>query len=182
MDAELATEWRNLQESATAQLATRNPPRRGLSYVVKVIELPSFDDASTHELFRESTGAAPSVGRRTVWRRSVDLAKFEGPLAQLKHGRSLAPTLETQIVSLVDPEVADLVRLISRLRVPAPPIHSVVGVDGVTHRLILGDGFTQLGVEWWVRPPEGWEDVASLKMLVRSLIDTKVARCGLTSA
>ena len=164
MEQEFEGEWRRLEEEATAALM-RLPERDRASPECHAVLLPSFEDCRSYTLFVPPPGSQP-IGVRRVWRRHVDLAKFEGPVIRLRYGRKIEPTIDEHEVVLSRDTVAGILERAAATEVPPRIRERIAGADGETYVLSFGGLFVSARFEWWSQPPKGWEP---LDMLLRDI-------------
>jgi hypothetical protein len=109
-----------------------------------------------------------------TWRRALDHAKLETPIARLKHGPRLQPTLEERDGALPREVAEELMRRAAQLRVP---VHVSAGVtlDGVVRILRLGKPFSTARFAWNGDPPPGWEGLAELARELAASIESALA-------
>jgi hypothetical protein len=72
-----------------------------------------------------------TCGVKRVWRRRIDIAKFENPITRLKYPRTLEPAIEEQDVPLFPERVNEILARAAALEVPARSRENVIGLDGV---------------------------------------------------
>ena len=174
METEHRREWEALERMARAWLETP-PSRPGVHAELHAVVLPTFEDghAATLAMPLAHSGAAP-LGVHRTWRRALDLAKLETPIARLKHGPRLQPTLEERDSALPREVAEELMRRAAQLRVP---VHVSAGVtlDGVVRILRLGKPFSTARFAWNGDPPPGWEGLAELARELAASIESALA-------
>jgi hypothetical protein len=157
MEQEFHVEWRRLEDEARAVLQ-RVPERDGVLPECHAVVLPSFEDCRSYTILAPTmNSSAQAVGVRRVWRRHIDLAKFDGPVIRLRFGPKLQPTIDEQEVLLPAEIVNRVMERAARVRVPACIRDRTVGADGESYVLSFGRLFVSTRFEWWSQVPEGWE-------------------------
>jgi len=166
MEREFEAEWRRLEGEATANLLQVAERERAWPECHAVI-LPSFEDCRSYTILRPPADSpAPPLGVRRVWRRHLDLGKFEAPVIRLRHGPKVQPTIDEQEAVLSPDAVASILERAAGTKVPARISERRAGADGETYVLSFGDLFVSTRFTWWCDPPEGWEP---LELLLRDI-------------
>ncbi len=162
MEREFHGEWQRLEEQATAILM-RPPVRDRYSSECHVVTLPSFDDGRAYTLMISGlNGPEGPLGIRRVWRRHVDLAKFDGPVIRLRYGPKLEPTIDQEDAPVGRQLVDGILERAANLRIPPYVREKTIGTDGVSYVVSFGGYFLATQLQWWCEPPAGWEDLAVL--------------------
>jgi hypothetical protein len=174
METEHRREWEALERAARAWLE-EPPSRPGLHAEIHAVVLPSFEDGLSASLAMPmARSSAAALGVRRAWRRALDLAKLESPIARLKHGPKLEPTLEERDVAVPRAAADELVRRAAELRVPAH-VSAGVSLEGVVCILRFGTSFSAARFAWTGDPPTGWEGLAELARGLAALIESELA-------
>jgi len=171
MGYQQSTEFEELSKRAIDQL------RQGSSQVgyrceLQALLLPSTGDCISYEIFTPVRRAEDSVlAIKTVWKRNLDAQKLESPLARMKYGSHLEPTLEHTKIPVSHDYVSALLDRASRLavqvRVPVPSL----SLDGTGYELAIGDFWAAARFHWWESPPSQWRAVRDLWVAVKAFMD-----------
>jgi len=164
-------EFEELTKRAMDQL------RQGSSHVgyrceLQALLLPSTGDCIGYEIFTQVRRAGdPVLAVKTVWKRTQDQQKFESPLARMKYGARLEPTLSHTKIPVSHDYVSALLERASNLavqvRVPVPSL----GLDGTSYELAVGDYWAVARFHWWESPPNGWRSVRDLWVAIKAFMD-----------
>ena len=90
MMEEYVDEWSDLMDRALASIRSgAQIQERGAQRLFQLVVIPAFEVAASWELIRIwSPTTSPSFDIALLtWDQQSDAAKFENPLARLKHGR-----------------------------------------------------------------------------------------------
>lgn len=167
--------WHRLKNHAQAEVRRGFLPPfvkgRRSERLLRIVYLPSFEDAVGWELFevREGDTPASALAHRTTWRQEQDLRSFGGPqdrLAALRHkfhGDATEPTLAYKSVTphlrLVRDATARLAAMQVSLRNPSS---KSMGCDGDSYELTLGDFWVEVTLRWWEEPPAEWSEAGAV--------------------
>ena len=179
MDRELQKEWRTLEEEAVALLRKYDDSDPGFVVDATLLVLPSFEDCWAYSILRSVRDSeVPAKGQRRVWRRTVDLQKFENPIARLKHGGRLAPTIERSKKDVPRSSALALLDRVVSSRLPPFTLKRSLGTDGTSYEVSFGHAFISSHFCWWESPPEGWQPLERFVGDVRALVDAAVGGAG----
>jgi len=171
MEKEFEGEWRRLEEEAVATLM-RLPERDRALPECHAVVLPSFEDCRSYTILSARPDSSkPLVGVRRVWRRRVDLAKFESPVIRLRYGPKIQPTIDEEETALPRETVTSILERAAGARVPARIRERTIGTDGETYVLSFGDLFVSTRFKWWSHAPEGWESLEILRRAIAHAVD-----------
>jgi hypothetical protein len=181
MDVEQQDEWRDLR--GRAEFALRRGVqlrRRGCrtERLAQILVMPSFSSWSSSEVFRVASDEQEEfIASRMTWDLGSDAARLATPVERLRHPRALEPTLLRSQHPLPHDAGSKIVTDASSLQVLLAPRQRVMGLDGTSYLLTLGDHFAELSVRWWERPPDNWAAVgnfaASLVQVVDSVVQSR---------
>ena len=171
MEREFHDEWYALQQEALSALRACGSGERGYVVIARALVLASFDDSRAYALLKpRGRKEAPELVKRYVWRRTVDLGKFESPVVRLRYPRPLHPTVEADAERPLSSTGPLLARILDA-RVSPCVLDSPLGVDGVSYEVAFGDSSTRSTFRWWVTPPVGWEPFEQLVTDLETLFD-----------
>ena len=163
MDPEQLLEWQSLEDAALESVRASVTLRADEARVLQFITMPAFKSATAWEVARSRRHPENCRAIRTRWNREADFDKLRSPVERLKHPRKLRPTIEHLEIAIDSSDVNELLARIELLRIAPYVKEYVVGTDGVSYELSIGDdGFLAASYHWWVEPPEPWKPLASL--------------------
>ena len=176
MVSEFHEQWRALESAARAAL-TRSAVRDDLQAKCHCVFLPSFEDCRAYTVLLPSPRSPlPPLGVRRVWRRKMDLAKFESPVMRLRYGPKLEPTVEENEAGLEREVIEMLLGAASSMSVPAHPEQPQWGADGEAYVLDFPGSFLSSQFRWWGEPPSGWETLRDLHIKVAGVVEGGLTR------
>jgi hypothetical protein len=176
MQRQHAEEYLRLEHEAITRL------RNGVSHKnycrkLQALVLPSFEDCCSYELFAMSRATSPALAVKTVWKRNVDTAKFQTPVARLKHGigTQLAPTIELSENTIPENLLNTLLERAALLTLPPAAPSKHFGIDGVSYEVSFNNSFAWSRFRWWQEPPAGWEPLQKLFHEIEELVCREVS-------
>jgi hypothetical protein len=164
-------EFEDLAKRAIDQL------RQGSSHVgyrceLQALLLPSKGDCICYEIFTPVRRAEdPVLAIKTVWKKGIDAQKFESPLARMKFGSHLEPTLEHTKIPVSHDYVSALLERASRLAVQVRVAVPSLSLDGTSYELAIGDFWAAARFHWWESPPNQWKGVRDLWVAIKAFMD-----------
>lgn len=172
MEQKSAAGWSELRNRATAAIKRGAIcDERGVSRLFQVAVLPSFDVATSWEVFfKRDKEAVSHFALLTTWDQSNDAAKFRTPTERLRHPPVIAPTIRTRRIALPSEPVAAWCKALRSTSIPTWPGDHVFGMDGVFYRFAAGDPFMSVTLDWWEDGPDEWaEFTAAVRNVLAAL-------------
>jgi hypothetical protein len=104
-------------------------------------------------------GQSPTYAARlTVWRRDLDLPKFDSPVERLKYPSQLLPTLESEEFELNQTLAEELLARFHDISISPIPRRFSGGLDATLYELAFGHDRIGGGrLNWCDEPPDEWQ-------------------------
>lgn len=182
---DLDKEWENLSDTAVGRLeGALDQNEQGVQSLIQVLVRPAFEPDFVWRLLRHNPpfgkGNVSYSARCLCWRKDVDNQKFRSPEERLRYSSPLHPTFETHDILLDAAYAENALTHLCALTIPAFVPQHIMGFDGVTYRLRVGDLFLRAEYQWWCDPPESWKPLSNfVDQLVDDLTRLKAAVVGI---
>jgi hypothetical protein len=160
---DLQAEFSRVSESAVALLRDGRhrgkPARRLLQFLI----IPAFDDPYAWDVVE--------VGRRdkmryelvhASWLRNLDRGAFVTPAERAEHPRPFVPTMNVRSVHVEKELIDGFMARIGQMAVPLSVADGMMGFDGVSYELAIGELFCSARITWWVQMPSSWSRLQPL--------------------
>ncbi len=184
MDREQMEEFYAVREAAYdgLRLGTYVDRHRSIP-VCQYLILPSFENPVSWDVIRVAARRAGAQTRlyRSCWRMDVDSEAMRTPVERLKHPKPYLPTIEADW-ALID--LSTVQESLSRLRsapVPLAIAEPVVGCDGTTFELSVGEFFCNARISWWCDLPKDWQSLRPIIVELEQAFEQAWERAAKTS-
>lgn len=158
MTPDLQREFQSLSAKAT-QILKDVPESGSYRHVFSFWTMPSFSASSRCTVYSPlpfAQGKKPFASF-TIWRSDLDLEKFKSPVERLKFPKHLAPTIQEDVVWLMNDEPEEIERRIVGVSIPLYlGQSSVAGCDGTRFEFRYDALFFGASLHWWENYPSEW--------------------------
>lgn len=172
---ELMEEFCAVRESAYDALRLGTPIDRHRSIpVCQFLILPSFENPVSWDVIKvvsRKDGAQTRLYRST-WRMDVDDQSLSSPVERLKHPRPYQPTLETDWVLVDTTKLEAVLSRIRSVRIPLMSAEPLVGCDGTSFELAVGEFWCSARIGWWCDMPKEWHELVPIVTELERLFES----------
>lgn len=162
MQPEHVEEWRHLQKTALTTL--RAGSREQGVRLLYLLVMPSWEPSINYEIYRTQTRHLPisHLVAVTRWRVDTDAAKFATPIERLKYPRPLTPTFERQSFETSTEFVSVILDRFMAVSIPTLTNTHILGLDGTSYEVGLGNSLVWSCFHWWEKPPSEWQSLGTV--------------------
>lgn len=181
MEKEQQKEWFKFRKAAVELVRAGGQPF-GTKRLIQLLILPTFESTVGYEICGPATPKYNNwLAVMTRWRFDLDVAKFSNPVERLKHPYPLHPTIERATIHTTAGVVETALARFRSLTVPVSSSRDILGLDGTSYEVVLGDFWTSSRFHWWGEAPTEWKPIGTAFQEVLPQLEALFAETSLGS-
>jgi hypothetical protein len=162
MDSQQSREWQVFEQHAQETLRNGYRNAGKVIRLVQVLSLPSVAPAVSWEVFKRKSTAPDYFAVQQRWRRDKDFDRLMAAVRQGIGSNQIAPTFETETVSLQPAFIEPIITKLATVQVPVWIEDTPLGLDGTSTEVVFGNFFYRTQYRWWENPPDNWKPLVAI--------------------
>ena len=141
MDSQQSRDWQVFEQQAQKTLRNGYQNAGKVIRLIQVLILPAFAPAISWEVFKRKSTVPDYFAMQQRWRRDKEFDRFMAAVHQGIGSNQIAPTFETDTVSLQPTFIEPIITKLTTVQIPVWIEDTTLGLDGISYEVVCGRQF-----------------------------------------